>query len=234
MSIMRRLAFIVGAGLIVGLGVWAWKTAAWQGVRLLWQWQRATSDLNQFAVHAGMRCGDAPMRIPTDGLIVFGWGDSFRPGHRHTGFDIFGPGDEEGVVPVVAAYDGYLTRESTWRSAVIIRHENVPGAPTPVIWTYYAHMASSDGETSFIAPAFPPGTHERFVEAGTLLGYQGRWSGNPRQPTGLHLHFSVVKSTPNGGYANETILENTYDPAPFLGVEKQNDLWVCQAGESRR
>lgn len=228
---MRRLILLLVIGFLAWLVVWTWQTHAWRGVQVLWQWQRASNEWQALAVKAGQRCGDAPMLIPTDGLIVFGWGDSFRPGHRHTGFDIFGPGEQEGVVPVVAAYDGYLTREATWRSAVILRHENVPGAPEPVIWTYYAHMASADGETSFIAPEFPPGTYNHFVKAGTLLGYQGRWSGNPQQPTGLHLHFSVVKSTPTGGYANETVLENTYDPAPFLGVEKQNDVWVCPQGQ---
>ncbi len=227
MTLLRRSVIFLSIGALLGVGVWGWQANIWRKIQVLWQWQRSPDDWHTFAVQSGQRCGNAPMRIPTDGLIVFGWGDSFRPGHRHTGFDIFGPGEQEGVVPVVAAYDGYLTREPTWRSAVILRHENVPGAPAPVIWTYYAHMASADGETSFIAPEFPPGTYNRFVKAGTLLGYQGRWSGNPRQPTGLHLHFSVVESTPAGGYANETVLENTYDPAPFLGVGKQSGIWIC-------
>ena len=81
-------------------------------------------------------------------------------------------------------------------------------------------MASVDGSQSFIEPVFPPGTRELFVSEGTLLGYQGNWSGNPNAPTGIHLHFSVVKSAPSGGYANETEIENTLDPGPFLGVER--------------
>jgi murein DD-endopeptidase MepM/ murein hydrolase activator NlpD len=84
-------------------------------------------------------------------------------------------------------------------------------------------MASADGQTSYIAPAFPPGTYELFVEAGTLLGYQGTWSGNPERPTGLHLHFSIATSLPEGGYANETQIENTYDPMPFLGLTADGD-----------
>ena len=83
-------------------------------------------------------------------------------------------------------------------------------------------MASADGETSYIEPDFPQGTYEQFVEAGTLLGYQGTWSGRP-SPIALHLHFSVVKSVEGGGYANETTIENTYDPAPFLGIEEWED-----------
>ena len=194
-------------------------------------------------IEAGQRCGDAPMILPTSGYIGFKYGDSFRPGHRHTGFDIFSPDGQENVTPVVAAYDGFLTREADWRSAVIIRHPDFPafptapaGVPGSQIWTYYAHMASADGTQSYIAPDFPPGTYEVFVEAGTLLGYQGTWSGNPGNPTGLHLHFSVVKSAPGGGYANETDIRNTYDPAPFLGVEADDDgILTCngeQTGET--
>ena len=90
--------------------------------------------------------------------------------------------------------------------------------PGEQIWTYYTHMASADGSQSFIDPAFPAGTRELFVPAGTLLGYQGNWSGNAANPTGIHLHFSIVKSTPGGSYADETDIANTYDPGPFLGV----------------
>ena len=92
-------------------------------------------------------------------------------------------------------------------------------------------MASADGSQSFIAPQFPPGTREVFVPAGTLLGYQGNWSGSPDRPTGIHLHFSVVKSTATGGYANETEIGNTYDPAPFLGVTlNEAGVLVCDGG----
>jgi hypothetical protein len=81
-------------------------------------------------------------------------------------------------------------------------------------------MASADGSQSFIAPQFPLGTREVFVQAGTLLGYKGNWSGTAGNPTGIHLHFSVVRSNPSGRYANETDIANTYDPAPFLGVSR--------------
>ncbi|MFQ5407889.1 MAG: hypothetical protein ACE5FI_05630 [Anaerolineales bacterium] len=96
------------------------------------------------------------------------------------------------------------------------------------IWVYYTPMASADGENSFIVPAFSPGIFEVFIEAGTLFGYQGDWSGNPNSPTGLHLHFSVVKSALGGGYRNETDVDNTYDPAPFLGLQPNGDgVPVC-------
>ncbi|MCO6450336.1 MAG: M23 family metallopeptidase [Caldilineales bacterium] len=186
----------------------------------------------EWLVNAGERCGDAAMIMPTSGYIGVGWGDSFRPGHNHSGYDIFTPERANNITPIVAARDGYLTRESTWRSAVIIRHPNFP-RPGDVLWTYYTHMASADGETSFIAPEFPSGTHEVFVKAGTLLGYQGNWSGVANAPTGVHLHFSVVKST-GSGYANETIIENTFDPGPFLGIETGPDgFLVCAQTSSQ-
>lgn len=185
----------------------------------------------EWAVQPTQRCRpDAPMVMPTAGYIGFGWNDSFRPGHHHSGYDIFSPDGSVNVTPVVAAYDGYLTREPGWRSAVILRHPDFPAiVPGEQIWTYYTHMASADGEESFIASQFPPGTREVFVPAGTLLGYQGNWSGTPGNPVGVHLHFSIVKSTPGGGYANETDIDNTYDPGPFLGVTRNAaGVLVCQ------
>ncbi len=183
----------------------------------------------EWQIHAGKRCGDAPMVMPTNGFIGFGWGDSFRPGHRHSGFDIFSPNGVSNITLIVAVYDGYLTREADWKSTVIIRHPDFPVIlGDKQIWTYYTHMASKDGSVTFVDSAFPAGTYERFIEAGTLLGHQGTWSGTANVPTGLHLHFSVVKSTLSGGYANEADIDNTYDPAPFLGLIRNEDgLYEC-------
>lgn len=171
-------------------------------------------------IQAGARCGDAPFLMPTDGYIGFFWGDSFRPGHRHQGIDVFGPpgGGKLGTVPVVASYDGYLTRLSTWRSAVILRVPEDPLRPDRQIWLYYTHMADPQGR-SFIVEDFPPGTAEAFVEAGTLLGYQGNYSADPDNPTGMHLHFSIVLDDGRGGFRNELQIENTLDPSPYLGLE---------------
>ena len=42
----------------------------------------------------------------------------------------------------------------------------------------------------------------------------------------------MVKSTPGGGYADETDIENTYDPGPFLGVERNAaGVLVCAGGK---
>ncbi|MGD8455795.1 MAG: M23 family metallopeptidase [Anaerolineales bacterium] len=168
-----------------------------------------------YTLHAGQRCGDAPFAFPTSGVIFGLWDQSYRPGHRHSGIDIFA-GTESGITPVYAAYPGYLTRQSDWISTVIIRIPSDPLQPNRQIWAYYTHMASQEGE-SYIVDAFPPGTEEAYVVAGTLLGYQGNYSGDPTNPTGMHLHFSVVKDE-GGVYMNELDIDNTYDPTPYFNI----------------
>jgi hypothetical protein len=193
-------------------------------------------------VQAGQRCGEAPFLIPTDSYIGFIWGDVFRPGHTHQGLDMFG-GQAAGLTPVYAAYAGYLTRLPDWKSSVIIRIPDDPLQPGRQIWTYYTHMADRDGNT-FIAAEFPPGTADVFVEAGTLLGYQGDFSGDPFNPTGVHLHFSIVldqgasAAYPYGWFTNELDVRNTLDPSPYFGLplnasENPNRVPVCAdvAGE---
>jgi len=169
-----------------------------------------------WAVRAGERCPDAPFVFPTDGYIGFLWDDSFRPGHRHSGLDIFG-GAQPGHTPVVAAYDGYLTRLADWKSTVILRIPSDPLHPGRQIWTYYTHMANDQGD-SWVAPEFPPGTAEVFVRAGSLLGSQGNYSGTAGNPTGIHLHFSIVKDDGQGGFLNELEIENTLDPSPYFNL----------------
>ena len=72
--------------------------------------------------------------------------------------------------------------------------------------------------------AFPPGTYDRFVEAGTLLGYQGNYSADPDNPTGIHLHFSIVKDDGEGNFKNELVFNNTIDPSPYLGMQLNADM----------
>jgi murein DD-endopeptidase MepM/ murein hydrolase activator NlpD len=180
------------------------------------EWIRNTENHLEWAVQAGNRCSDAPFSMPTSGYIGFLWDDSFRPGHRHSGLDIFG-GTDNGITPVYAAYDGYLTRQSDWKSTVIIRIPADPFHPDQQIWTYYTHMADEQGK-DFISDDFPPGTSEVFVKAGTLLGYQGNYSGTPGNPTGVHLHFSIVEDDGEGQFLNETMIENTLDPSPYFNI----------------
>lgn len=170
----------------------------------------------QFAFLPGQRCGKAPFAFPTRGVPLGLWDQSYRPFHRHAGIDIFS-GAEPGVTPVYAAYPGYLTRLPNWKASVIIRIPSDPLKPGAQIWTYYTHLANADGE-SFISEEFPAGTSEIYIEAGTFLGYMGDFSGEPGNPTGIHLHFSVVKDDGKGKFLNELDIRNTYDPSPYFGL----------------
>jgi peptidoglycan LD-endopeptidase LytH len=183
-----------------------------------------------WAMKAGERCGSAPFQFPTDGFIGYLWDDSFRPGHRHQGIDIFG-GGQVGDTPVYAAIAGYLTRLSDWKSSLIVRIPDDPLHPGRQIWTYYTHMADADGN-SIISSDFPPGTEEKYIEAGTLLGHQGNFSGTPGQPVGVHLHLSVVLDDGRGQFKNELQINNTLDPSPYLGIElnahrNKGDIPLC-------
>jgi len=193
-------------------------------------WIRSPASHPEWSVQAGQRCSTAPFLIPTNGYIGYLWGDTFRIGHRHQGIDIFGGSDVQ-ITPVVAAYSGYLTRLPDWKASLIIRIPEDPLEPGRQIWTYYTHMANPQGD-SFIVPDFPPGAHEVFVQAGTLLGYQGDYSGDPGNPVGVHLHFSIVQDDGQGGFRNELQISNTIDPSPYLGLPlnastNQDQIPVC-------
>ena len=193
-------------------------------------WLRDPGAHQEWAVPAGARCAEAPFILPTNGFIGYLWGDSFRPGHHHQGLDIFG-GTGVNHTPVLAAYSGYLTRLEGWKSSVIIRIPEDPLHPGRQIWTYYTHMASQNGG-SFISDKFPPGTFDVPVQAGDLLGYQGNYSGDPNNPVGVHLHFSIVLDDGKGSFRNELEIRNTLDPSPYLGLplnagENRGEVPVC-------
>lgn len=194
-------------------------------------WIRNPHSHPEWKMESKTRCSDStPFLFPTDGYVGYLWDDSFRPGHRHQGIDIFtdlGSGES----PVFAAYDGYLTRLSDWKSSLIIRIPEDPLSPRRQIWIYYTHMADSKG-LSYIVSEFPPGTSDTFVKEGTLLGYQGNYSGTPGNPTGIHLHFSIVLDDGQGIFSNELHIQNTLDPSPYFnlpldGNKNQNEIPVC-------
>ena len=196
------------------------------------RWINDPASYPDWKLSAGTQCGSAPFLFPTDGFIGFLWGDSFRPGHAHQGLDIFA-GTDIGITRVISAYPGYLTRESNWKSAVIVRVPSDPLEPGRQIWLYYTHMADPYGN-SFISEEFPPGTTEKYVEAGRFLGYQGDYSGDPNNPVGVHLHFSIVEDDGTGQFKNETDIKNTYDPSLYLGLpvngyENRDQVPVCNA-----
>ncbi len=191
---------------------------------------RHPEDYGEVILPACSRCEEVPFILPTEGMIGFIWDDSFRPGHHHTGIDIFS-GQEVGTTAVYAAYDGYLARQMDWKSSLIIRIPSDPLQPDRQIWTYYTHLADPFGDSLIVAD-FPPGTSEVFVTAGTLLGYQGNYSGVYGKPTGVHLHFSIVKDDGKGQFLNELEIRNTLDPSPYFGLslnanENPDHIPVC-------
>ena len=231
MKVLKFLPFLAAAGAL-GLVIYYLACYGPRPERLLHfrQFMRDPEGHAEWAIRAKERCGEAPFQFPTDGYIGFLWGDSFRPGHTHQGIDIFG-GRESGATPVYAAHEGYLTRLEDWKSSLIIRIPSDPLEPGRQIWTYYTHLADAEGN-SYIDEAFPPGTTEKFVEAGTLLGYQGNYSGSPDNPTGIHLHFSIVKDDGEGSFMNELDFHNTMDPSPYFGLplngrQNRDTIPVC-------
>jgi peptidoglycan LD-endopeptidase LytH len=217
---MRTLfKILLGAGLVLGA------VAAYTLLRrpeavgrsaMVVSYLRSPGAHPEWTIKAGQRCGSAPFILPGSGFAGYLWDDSFYPGHRHQGIDIFS-GIEPGKSPVLAAYDGYLTRLAEWKSSVIVRIPRDPLLPGRQIWIYYTHMADSQGN-SFIGPDFPAGTTEKSVRVGAVLGYQGNYSGDARNPVGVHLHVSIVQDDGQGRFLNELEIENTLDPSPYFGM----------------
>ncbi len=105
----RKLFPILAAGLLLGLGLWLYRVyrpSLARGQRV-WQFFSDPASHPELVLTAGTRCGAAPFLFPTTGLIGFIWDDSFRPGHRHQGIDIFARG-AIGQTPVLAAYPGFF------------------------------------------------------------------------------------------------------------------------------
>jgi len=206
------------------------KGSSLRSIRVV-SWIRNPQSHLDWIVEAGERCSPSTaFFFPTEGYIGFLWDDSFRPGHRHQGIDIFTK-EKSGETPVYAAFDGYLTRMPDWKSSLIIRIPKDPLNPTRQIWTYYTHLADSKG-TSYIVNDFPPGTKEFFVKEGTLLGYQGNYSGTPGNPVGIHLHFSIVHDDGQGNFLNELKIQNTLDPSPYFdlslnGIINKDEIPLC-------
>ena len=231
MRLTRRwpLLLAAGAGLFACLGVLVWRQA--RASQELIRWFTRPSSRANLTTRADLQsCPGAPFILPSSGFIGLLWADTrlpYSPVQQHSGIDIFGDG-EVGMVPVHAAFDGYLTRLSGWKSAVIIRHPQDPLDSSRQIWTYYAHMADEAGN-SFIVDAFPAGSVEMPVEGGALLGYQGVYNGGNGR-TGLHLHFSVVRDGGSGRFLNETEIDNTLDPSPYLGMQLN---YACSEGVPR-
>lgn len=223
--------FLLGTGLLLVRS----PRAVVHILRLAWQRRTLPDEPQDIPPSA---CPGAPWLLPTSGILGVLWKDTrvtpYSSAHPHSGLDLFGSGREH-TVPVYAVADGQLTRLPGWKSAVVIRHDD-PLRPGELVWSYYAHMASSTGRQSYIVADFPPGCEGVPVRAGQLLGYQGVWSGSPLRPGWMHLHFSVIRAAADGSFLNETLIENTLDPSPYLGIVGHADTgqpnWLpvlCQA-----
>jgi hypothetical protein len=129
---------------------------------------------------------------------------------------LFGTGNE-GELPVVAVADGRLIRRRDWPRAVALEHDD-PLHPGETVWTYYADLGASNGRTSFVAPQYPLGSEGAFVPAGTVLGYQGTWSGREYWPAWVHVRFAVVRGPAPGVFPEALTPEVLLDPAPYLGL----------------
>jgi hypothetical protein len=233
MSRRSILILLMATTAVITAGIAAYYLYRPNSARLLAfrTWIRNPASHPDWKLAAGSQCGSAPFHFPTDGFVGFLWGDSFRPGHTHQGIDIFA-GTDVGVTPVVSAYPGFLTRLSDWKSTVIVRVPDDPLQPGRQIWLYYTHLADEEGN-SFISPEFPPGTLDVPVDTGTFLGYQGDYSGDPNNPTGIHLHFSIVEDDGSGQFKNELDIRNTFDPSPYLGLplngyENRDRVPLCE------
>lgn len=162
------------------------------------------------------QCPGAPFVVPTAGWIGVLYSDSILGTRNHSGLDIFTL-EGNGVTPVYAAYDGFVTRLPDWTSAVIVRHPEDPLNPGRQIWTYYTHMADAEGN-DYIVDTIPRDTFDLEVKQGTLLGYQGDYNGRSPRRVSTHLHFSIVLDDGTGQFLNETDINNTLDPSPYLGM----------------
>ncbi len=209
---------LIGLWLLWTIGLWLYSWTQTNSSYHIGRWFMNPDSRPELTTVRDEPCPDAPFLLPSSGFIGLLYADPAGPYNvlnRHTGIDIFGDGDP-GQVPIVAAYDGQLTRLPDWQSTVIIRHDD-PLQPGRTIWTYYTHMANVSGSESFVHPDFPPGTDSVPVKRGQIVGYQGDYGGNRR--VGLHLHFSIVRSEPDGSFKNEAVLTNTLDPSPYFGMD---------------
>lgn len=236
MHTQRTLIIIIMVGVLIGLSVYVYLQFRTSAARtpIVMDYIRNPAAHSGLVIRAGTQCGKAPFIFPTTGMAGYIWGDGFQPRHPHQGIDIFA-GTDVGITPVIAAFPGYLTRLADWKSAVIVRIPDDPLQPGRQIWVYYTHIADANGR-SFISSEFPPGTTETYVEAGTFLGYQGDYSGDPNNPVGVHLHISVVRDDGSGHFKNETDINNTYDPSPYFGLrlnaaENPDRIPVCENEE---
>ena len=102
----RKWLFIAAVPFVAGLAYLAYLFFAPSASSGRWAYFRALildrETFEKFTLKPGLRCGDAPFAFPTTGAVIGLWDQSYRPGHRHSGLDIF-PGTEPGLASASTA-----------------------------------------------------------------------------------------------------------------------------------
>ncbi|MCP4537421.1 MAG: hypothetical protein GY832_09775 [Chloroflexi bacterium] len=158
-------------------------------------------------------CPGAPWQLPTSGDLGVQWDEE--------GLDFLGWGNENSIA-VHAVADGLLTRLPGWNDGVAIQHDD-PLQLGEKVWSYYTHMSNANGTDSYIVRDFPPGSDSVPVQAGQVLGYQGRWSGESSRPMWVHLRFVVLRATDDGSFPDEAGAADMLDPSPYLGIAARTE-----------
>ncbi len=157
----------------------------------------------------------------------------------HAGIDINNFSAPLGTVPVYAPYAGTVARiyDAGYREVpatdpdavqLCLRHENVRDA-TGMVWTeiytWYLHMANSNGSTSYLSSWLMQGAA---VKKGDLLGFQGNKPilGDPLN----HLHFQIQNTDLNTYYNRPD--GHAIDYAPFLGAPAKGTTVVADGPTS--
>jgi murein DD-endopeptidase MepM/ murein hydrolase activator NlpD len=150
---------------------------------------KSSGDLDSENTPTGDKPKDsgATLMTPASGSISSGYG--MRSGKMHYGIDIAA----KGVVPIVAAADGSVTRSyrsSTYGECIILRH-TINGKTYE---TLYAHMRSGSRKVKTGG----------YVKRGQIIGYMG----NTGDSSGQHLHFEVHSPTWNTNKSNAVNPQN--------------------------
>ncbi|MFN2117814.1 MAG: hypothetical protein ACK2T4_03820 [Candidatus Promineifilaceae bacterium] len=128
-----RLLFSLAIILLAGLALlWLWRAYNNPHNQDFYRWWRGNAQEREaLTIVQREACPDAPFILPSDGYIGLLYGDPRGPysaSNPHQGIDIFSDSDP-GITPVYAAYDGYVTRKSEWRSTLIMRVPDDPLDP---------------------------------------------------------------------------------------------------------
>lgn len=176
----------------------------------------------------------APFIVPANGYIGLKYKQPYGDSRgNHAGIDIWAStealnGGQRGS-PVYAVFDGKLGRTG---SGVEICHPKLDSIrwtqlPSDLVCTYYGHLV--DLPEKFInlpKDTCPKGLVD--VKQGELLGYMDNKDMVANSGI-VHLHFSVVIQNPaNGCWTNETNLNNTLDPFPYLGINGDDYEWLAK------